>query len=161
MRHFAVAVGLLILIPLASFAEPGIYGCPDIQTNLDGCTRFKAPRETWTNVSVSPEVVIYVDKNTIRRQGTYLKAWLLWIVATDHQFNDHPYRSFKELSYFDCGLRENSVKQRLYYSDEIGEVPITDLTEYSSEEAMQFTRFAPHTLGQSVIDFVCTKAIVK
>lgn len=159
MRHFAVAVALLI--PLVGFAEPEIYGCSDIQSNLDGCTRFKAPRETWTNVSVSPEVVIYVDKNTIRNQGKYIKAWLLWIVATDHQFNDRPYRSFKELSYFDCGVGENSVKHRLYYSDEIGEVPISDLTEYSGEEAMQFTRFAPHTLGQSVIDFVCTKASVK
>jgi hypothetical protein len=159
MKHFMIAVGLLI--PLASIAEAGIYGCPANQTNLDDCTRFKSPRQSWTNVSVSPEVVIYADVNTVRRQGKYLKAWLLWIVAKDHQFNDRPYRSFKELSYFDCGVRENGVKQRLYYSDEIGEVPISDLTEYSSEEAMQFTRFSPHTLGQSVIDFVCTIASVK
>jgi hypothetical protein len=159
MRNLTIAVALLF--PLASFAEAGIYVCPDNQTNPDGCTQFKAPRQTWTNVAVSPEVVIYADENTIRRQGKYLKAWLLWIVATDHRFNDRPYRSFKELSYFDCGIGENSVKQRLYYSDEIGEVPISDLTEYSSEEAMQFERFAPHTLGRSVIDFVCTKASVK
>jgi hypothetical protein len=159
MKLFVITIALLI--PIACFAEAGIYGCPENQTNPDGCTRFKVPRQTWTNIAVSPEVVIYADKNTIRRQGKYLKAWLLWIVATDHQFNDRPYRSFKELSYFDCEVGEDSVKQRLYYSDEIGEVPISDLTEYSSEEAMQFTRFAPHTLGQSVIDFVCTKASVK
>jgi hypothetical protein len=158
MRHFVITVALLI--PLGSFAEPGIYGCLENQTNLDSCTRFKSPRQSWTNVSVSPEVVIFADKNTVRRHGKYLKAWLLWIVAKDHQFNDRPYRSFKELSYFDCRAGENGVKQRLYYSDEIGEVPISDLTEYSSEEAMQFTGFAPHTLGQSVIDFVCTKAFV-
>jgi hypothetical protein len=159
MRHLIIAVALFI--PPASFAETGIYGCPDNQTNPDDCTRFKAPRQTWTNVAVSPGVVIYADKKTIRSHGKYQKAWLLWIVATDHQFNGRSYRSFKELSYFNCGVGENSVKQRLYYSDEIGEVPISDLTEYSSEEAMQFQRFAPHTLGRSVIDFVCTQASVK
>jgi hypothetical protein len=159
MRHLVIAVAFLI--PPVSFAEAGIYGCPESQTNIDGCTHFKSPRQSWTNVSASPEVVIYADKSTIRRHGKYLKAWLLWIVAKDLQFHDRPYRSFKELSYFDCGAGENGVKQRLYYSDEIGEVPISDLTEYSSEEAMQFTRFEPKTLGRSVIDFVCTKALVK
>jgi len=112
---------------------------------------------TWVEVGGSDTVVVLVDKDSLRRNGTKVKSWLKWEwakpVEVPNAFPTKIYQLERQLQVSDCQNNMLAIAQGIRYSDTVGHEVIDSYT--LEEKQWHFTEAAPETIGESIIKFVC------
>lgn len=110
----------------------------------------------WIRIAGSDRLTVYMDMSTIRPQGQYVKAWLLWKMSDPKgaPSGRYSYQSYKELGYVHCGDRTSSSKQIVYYDDDVGLGNVVNSIEMADNE-MLFSDPVPGSLGESLIATTC------
>lgn len=117
----------------------------------------------WVDVGGSDEVTVFVDTESIRRNGTRVKTWLKWKWQNPQvvpgAYPAKTYQSEKQLQVSDCKNGSLAIAQGIRYSDpDDGDV----VDSYSIEErAWKFSEAAPETIGESLIKFACKSSPLK
>ena len=111
----------------------------------------------WIDVGGNDEVTVYVDTDSIRRNGSRVKTWLKWNWQNPQNIpSTYPiktYLSEKQLQVSDCKNGTLAIAQGIRYAA----LDDTDLVDsYTVEErAWKFSEAAPETIGESLIKFAC------
>ena len=122
-----------------------------------------ATSATWVVVGDNDSVVVFVDKDSIRRNGSRVKSWLKWQWTQPAEIpNSYPtkkYQSEKQLQVSDCANNTLAIAQGIMYSDATGDEVVESYT--IAERAWKFSEAAPETIGESIIKFVCRASAPK
>jgi hypothetical protein len=113
--------------------------------------------ETWDQITTSSEAVFYIEKDSHRPFGKYMKAW---VHVGYHEGQKHAYggeyRGVRELVYANCAERTLATKQRAFYSDNFGATaPVSSQTFQDIE--LTFEEPIPGSVGVAVINRVCAR----
>ena len=98
-----------------------------------------------------------LEVTSIRPQGNYWKAWAQWSSPKDETSTGYPlftWRSYKELSYYDCKHGSVATKQLVYYDGENGAGNAVR-TLSTPEGNLRFDDPIPGTLGDTLHRYVC------
>jgi hypothetical protein len=110
----------------------------------------------WQLVEGSSKLTLHVDVESIRSEGGRVKAWFRWNYAeTQYTYpNREPFRSMKELNYFDCGKRTYAIAQSVAYAerDGRGESPYRAALPFSQ---LTFEEVIPESIGELMLEYVC------
>ena len=119
-----------------------------------GTSAFAA---NWVDIAGNNEVTVFIDTDSIRRNGTRVKTWLKWQWIKEQDIpNSYPpkrYLSEKQLQVSDCQRRTLAIAQGVRYSNAEG----TDVIDsYAVEERKwQFTEVVPETIGETIVRVAC------
>lgn len=86
------------------------------------CTTLMAK---WTPISTDGDSTIYVDRQTIKKQGNQVKIWALYDHKFIQRFSWNSYHSLKILYLFDCKTDYGSVLADHTYSGNMGAGAVT------------------------------------
>jgi surface-adhesin protein E len=112
----------------------------------------------WQAVGHAPGDVAYVDIDSIRTIGRYVRAWELWDFDSQEQLDGYPprkYKSAKWLEIFDCRDRTSGVYQQILFADNMGQGEAVDVRSEAQDRAT-LEEVAPDSIGEEVLDFVCS-----
>ena len=118
---------------------------------------LNASAADWKLASVGEKFHIFVDTTSISKYGKNHKAWTIWSYDESLILDDHlktPYRSLKQLTYFDCALKRSENIHTIYYEGDLG----TGKTQKSAAykfDAKDMVDIAPETDGDEMLNFVC------
>jgi len=74
---------------------------------------------TWVVVGDHDFVVVFVDKDSIRRNGSRVKSWLKWQwtqpVGIQNSYPTKKYQSEKQLQVSDCANNTLAIAQGIMY----------------------------------------------
>ena len=117
----------------------------------------------WVEVGDSRSVAVFVDKDSIRRKGANVKAWLKWVWSKPIEVaNSVPPKYYllqRQLDVFNCQKNTYAIVQDTSYSDAAGNEVVNS---YAFEEKdWQFSESAPDTIGESIQKFVCKPTMKK
>lgn len=117
----------------------------------------------WVEVGGSESVTVFVDKDSLRRNGNRVKSWLKWEwskpVDVPNVFPVKFYQLERQLQVSDCQSNMLAIAQGIRYVDSTGNEVVDSYT--FSEKQWRFTEAAPETLGESIIKFVCKTTMQK
>lgn len=112
---------------------------------------------TWVEVGGSDSVVVSVDTESLRRNGSQVKSWLKWQWSKPINLpNTYPvklYQLERQLQISDCKNRTLAIAQGVRYMDANGNELVDSYT--IEEKAWQFSEAAPETIGENIIKYVC------
>lgn len=112
---------------------------------------------TWVSVGENAEIEVFVDTDSIRKNGNLVKTWLKWQWTKPSEIpNSYPkkfYQTEKQLQISDCANRTLAVAQGIYYADTNGTNVVDSYT--IEERHWQFSEAAPETIGETLIKFAC------
>lgn len=121
---------------------------------------LSATASTWVEVAYSNAVVVYADKDSIRRSGTNVKVWLKWVWNSPQEvLGSVPQKYFlmqRQLNVYNCPKETYSIVQETFFSDTGGEKVVNRYT--IEEKNWQFEESAPDTIGDSLQKFACKPA---
>ena len=107
-------------------------------------------------VGTAGAVTAYVDKDSIRRSGSQVRASLEWRWSKPAELPDNPaktYRLERQVQLANCANKSYAVVEGVHYADERG----TDLVgSYANPEpSLAWTVPPARTIRASVVSFVC------
>lgn len=121
-----------------------------------------ASAATWVEIGGSDAVVVFVDTESLRRNGTQVRSWLKWQWSKPVDVpNSYPvklYQLERQLQVSDCKNGTLAIAQGVRYADATGNDVVDSYT--IPEKAWQFSEAAPETIGESIVKYVC-KATVR
>ena len=111
----------------------------------------------WVEVGGSDEVTVFVDTDSIRRNGTRVKTWLKWKWQKPQDVpGANPVRTYqfeKQLQVSDCKNGTLAIVQGIRYA---GPDDGDAVDSYTIEErGWKFSEAAPETIGESLVKFAC------
>lgn len=116
-----------------------------------------ATAATWVEIGGNDAVVVFVDRDSLRRNGTKVKSWLKWQWSKPTEVPDtYPpklYQLERQLQVSDCANNNLAIAQGVMYSDASGNEVVASYTY--QEKTWRFTEVVPETIGESIIKFVC------
>jgi hypothetical protein len=159
----AFAVALICTISNCH-AQEILYRCGNEYTNELpmgnplGCKLITRPKpsKNWTEVVGNEPTRIFIDMSTVKPQGRYLKAWIMFDYDIPKTVGAIRYSSALELAYYDCAGERSGAKTILRYIDAIGRGTAHPPVVFE-EQDIQMMDLAPGTVGQLLADFVCAK----
>ncbi|MDR2219638.1 MAG: hypothetical protein LBE24_03555 [Methylobacillus sp.] len=111
----------------------------------------------WVIVSRDDSLTVYVDTQSVRKDGVSVKVWSKWVWSSPQKLEfiqpAEIYKSVRQLSEYHCNERTYTVQKDVLYADtEMTEV--VDTLDYPDipEEVV------PGSSDESIFEFVC-KAI--
>jgi hypothetical protein len=125
VKYIALGLGLIVIAMAAHSAE-------------------------WQLVEGGSRLTVHVDVQSIHSEGGWVKAWFRWNYAETQYTNPNrePFRSAKELNYFDCAKRTYAIAQSVAYAerDGRGESPYRATVPFSHNDndggSMRFEAFS-------------------
>jgi hypothetical protein len=112
----------------------------------------------WVEVSSDDDASAYIDKQTIKRHGHNVEAWLEIIytepTATTDRYPARQYQNETDLAVYNCAERTSATIEILRYAnaDKSGEVVET----WSIPKSMAaFSGVAPQTIGERAFTYLC------
>ena len=110
-------------------------------------------------VGTAGAVTAYVDKDSIRRNGSQVRAALEWRWSKPAELPDNPaktYRLERQVQLANCANKSYAVVEGTHYADERG----SDLvSSYASDEKSMAWLVPPaRTIRANVVSFVCEAA---
>lgn len=112
---------------------------------------------TWVEIGGSDAVVVSVDTESLRRDGTKVRSWLKWQwskpVDVPNLYPVKLYQLERQLQVSDCKNGTFAIAQGVRYADETGNDVVDSYTV--PEKAWQFSEAAPETIGESIVKYVC------
>lgn len=98
---------------------------------------------------------IYVDRDSIVKDGRFTKAWIRVDYADeqkgDEATNFKPYDSITYFTRFDCRHRSSADKKAVYYDSE-GNV----VSSIALPHPAQFEEVVPDSIGEKELKYVCS-----
>lgn len=102
---------------------------------------------------------VYVDKDSMRRNGSQVRAALEWRWTKGIELPDNPartYRMERQLQISNCDNKSYAVAEGTQYADERGTDPVRS---YKNDESSLPYSVAPaRTIRDVVVTYVCTAA---
>jgi hypothetical protein len=118
---------------------------------------------TWVSVAGNDDVEVFVDTDSIRKNGNRVKTWLKfqWVKSQNvpGSYPTKLYRSERQLQVSDCRDRTLAIAQGVFYGDMDGTNAVGSYT--NSENSWSFSEAAPETIGETLINFACKSSGVK
>lgn len=107
----------------------------------------------WVNLGGSTTATLYVDPETIRRNGNFVKMWILFDYKAIYINAGKSSWSLKAQSEFDCAEEQVRVLAQYEFSGPMGqgEIVDSDSNPHKSEPVM------PGSFGQTEWKFACKK----
>lgn len=111
---------------------------------------------TWIELGGSDAVVVSVDKDSLRRNGTKVKSWLKWQWSKPTDVpNTYPvkfYQLERQLQVTDCEAGTFAIAQGVRSDASANEV----VDSYSvPEKSWRFEEAVPESIGEAIIKHVC------
>ena len=113
----------------------------------------------WVAIGSSDSLggyTVYVDPNTIRRNGNLVKVWALTDYTTLQTMADRSFLSSKTQNEFDCAEERQRELAVTWFSSKMG----TGNGVWTNFDETMWRPVAPGSVGQGVWDFACACAII-
>jgi hypothetical protein len=113
----------------------------------------------WVEIEQSHDSIMYVDKQSIIKDGKYRKAWFKFVYSEPKPistYDSRTYDSAKVLWYYDCATKKHAVAQDLSYLG--GEVVESSARKITADLFLDVT---PDTLGESGYNTTCSHKLPK
>ena len=113
----------------------------------------------WVAIGSSDSLggyTVYVDPNTIRRNGNLVKVWALTDYTTLQNIADRSFFSSKTQNEFDCTEERQRELAVTWFSSKMG----TGNGVWTNFDETMWRPVAPGSVGQGVWDFACACAII-
>ena len=108
----------------------------------------------WVLVGESSSgATVYVDTDTIRRNGDRVTMWELLDYKTMITFGGKSFLSIKELSEYDCAGERHRVNSLVEYSGNMGKSTVV----YSDSDEGTWIPLVPRSVDQTLWEFACGK----
>lgn len=111
----------------------------------------------WEKVGDAGPVLLYVDKDSVRRSGTETRAQIewRWKAPTDVPNADPPrqYRLERQIQITNCGNRSYAVSEGTRYADERGLDPVSSY-KYT-ESQLPYSVATPRTVRDLAVIYIC------
>lgn len=107
-----------------------------------------AVAQDWETIGESPKLNIYVDRDTVKRQGNIVTAWTKWV---------YPNSGRKDEAYYvarnrhDCENRTTTLLSYIFYNAKDEAIKSGKLETYQQKA----DDMAPGTDGEYVLNHVC------
>jgi hypothetical protein len=123
---------------------------------------FCAPAmaSTWVPVEKSERYTYSVDRDSVRRVGGMVKAWVLASYAEEQKGVNPPYmpyQSAKDLYYFNCDAQQYSIVQETSYTGPFGTGQVVD-TDARAFDPKYLRDVVPETINEAILQFACKMA---
>lgn len=117
----------------------------------------------WVDVAGNSEVTVFVDVDSIRRDGNQVRTWLKWQWNLNQEVPDsYPPKKYlleRQLQVSDCKHRTLAIAQGVRYSDKDGADAVSSYTVDRTH--WQFSDVVPETIGETIVQFACKAPIKK
>ncbi len=136
----------LLALSLALAAGIGAVAVPSIGA---------AANMVKLSADASP-VQVFVDKDSIRRTGSQVRAALEWRWSKPTEVTDNPQKSYRmerQVQVANCDNRSYAVAEGTQYADDRGVDPVNSYR--NDESALPFTVAPPRTIRDAVVVYVC------
>jgi hypothetical protein len=114
----------------------------------------------WTLVAISNDDNdnYFIDKSTIRKNGTKVKAWFLNDMKIPSKNNEEKYySSVKRLSEFDCKNETNIGLASVGTADNMGGGAVVFSYTYDDRKEFPAQPIVPGSIGEAMFKAVCGK----
>ncbi len=112
----------------------------------------------WERAGDTGKVSVWVDKDTIRRNGVEARAWIEWRWAHPTELRDsnppRTYRLERQLQIANCENRSYAVAEGTQYADERGTDPVGSYK--LDETALPYSVAPKRTIRDQVVSYVCS-----
>ena len=121
-------------------------------------TTVRAFAVDWQPIATSgdKDYVLFIDRQTLQRTGSSVKAWFLLDFAETLTTSGGrmAFRSMAELNYLNCDDRSKASVQQRMYADNMGRGKV--VYEHSvTDAALMYTEIIPQSPGELKFDYVC------
>jgi hypothetical protein len=106
----------------------------------------------WVLIDSNQTAKVYVDPETIQRNGAFVRMWVLDDLQTAHTRGSSRYLSSRAQEEHDCGEQRFRVLALGNYSGNMG----FGKEVYTSSTQSKWTPIPPGTLAESVWNFACS-----
>jgi hypothetical protein len=111
----------------------------------------------WEIFYATAEFTVYVDKSTIRRNGSVAKMWYMTdSLEADTNYSERKYKSTKVRRAFNCLEESSAAISFAQYSGSIGEGSVVTSGEVKESE-LQWNSVVPGTLSENLWKIACGK----
>jgi len=115
----------------------------------------------WATVAGNPEVSVFVDVDSIRRDGDQVRTWLKWQWNSPQNVPDsYPPKTYlmeRQLQVSDCRQGTLAIAQGVRYSDKDG---VDAVSSYAVDQKhWQFSDVVPETIGETIVQFACKRPV--
>jgi hypothetical protein len=108
----------------------------------------------WTALTFSEQIVVYVDKATIRKSGNMSKIWILIDSKTSGlSIMGKPYLSIKSRNEFDCNEEKSRILSYTYLSKHMGYGEV--ITTNSNPQ--EWREIDPESVERDMFNLACDK----
>ena len=108
----------------------------------------------WTPVDDNDKFVLYIDKETIRQNGNFVKMWGLTDFKTVQNFIGKSYLSHKSQDEYDC---KEERRRLLAFSLFSGKMGNRTVVHSDSSDAGKWTPIEPVSIGEKMWKIACGK----
>lgn len=114
----------------------------------------------WMQVDESTSADVFVDTASVRPDGRYLRAWVMYKLNGKDKTKAWPeveYQNMKSLYIYDCAAERSAVVQQVFYGDReaLGNVVHSTSRPIAQAESALDAPI-PESVGESVLRRVCT-----
>lgn len=117
----------------------------------------------WVSVAGNDDATVFVDIDSIRREGSQVKTWLKWQWTSAKEVpGSYPAKTYfveRQLQISDCKQRTLAIAQGVQYSDKEGVEVVDSYT--IDKKNWQFSEVVPETIGESLVLFACKPPVQK
>jgi hypothetical protein len=111
----------------------------------------------WLAITRTEDSSIFLDAESVRRDGAHMRAWFLWDYANVKEMEGpahQAYVSVKSVSLFDCRKKQRAVVEAFYYAQRLG-VGRPVGKAIMPARKITFDDVIPGTVGELMLNAVC------
>ena len=108
-----------------------------------------AASAAWTLVGPNDDITLYVDRATIRRNGNFVKMWILF----DYNKVDVTHQSSRSQDEFDCKGEKMHALAITSFSGQM----LSGTVTYTNNTTGDWTPVAPESMGETMWKIACGK----
>lgn len=112
----------------------------------------------WEQVAQNDNMEVFLDKQSVGRQGKLRKAWLAYSFKAEQSLNGKIYKSTKQQEQFSCPEKASGQYQTTYYTDEYGKGQVV-FTWMAQSKNIILSDVVPDSVGEAVLRAVCRISI--
>ena len=107
----------------------------------------------WTQFGGSDEFTQYIDKETIRRNGNFVKMWDLKDFKTAQNYSSDSYLSDKAQWEYDCKEERGRILAFSWFSGQMGNGKVV----YLKSDTGKWSPIQPDSVGEALWKVACGK----
>lgn len=117
-----------------------------------------AEASDWVEALRTDNVLISIDRNSLRRTGTKVRTWVKWEWAVARESLDgarRKYTASKELSIYNCAERSTHTVQAIRYADNEMQTVVEDVSV--KDVSSSYYEVVPDSIGEALLEFSCNE----